>query len=193
MKSLKIAFSILLCVTILSLGTAVVCAVIAGNTAESFRDYRSSVITTLSSLHGQLSSTKQAFTEALARLDGLQSEDETNPVGSIPESTAPDTKDEHVGSIHESTAPDTEAESESIKQPEAAPETDAPDSAAPTALYTVREIGGRIGIFDAGGALVRTVNVPVATLPRADREQLAVGITIHSEEELKALIEDFSG
>ena len=177
MKSLKIAFSILLCVTILSLGTAVVCAVIAGNTAESFRDYRSSVITTLSSLHGQLSSTKQAFTEALARLDGLQSEDE-----SAPETTAP-----------ESTAPDTEAESESIKQPEAAPETDAPDSAAPTALYTVREIGGRIGIFDAGGALVRTVNVPVATLPRADREQLAVGITIHSEEELKALIEDFSG
>ena len=175
MRSLKIAFSILLCVTILSVGASVVCAVIAGNTAESFRDYRSSVITTLSSLHGQLSSSKQAFTDALARLDGLQNESEN-------QSTAP-----------ESTAPETESESESIKQPEAAPETDAPDSAAPTALYTVRELGGRIGIFDAGGALVRTVNVPVATLPRTDRAQLAVGITSHSEEELKALIEDFSG
>lgn len=173
MKSLKIAFSILLCITILSVGASVVCAVIAANTAEYFRDYRSSVITTLSSVHGQLNSTKRAFTDALARLDGLQNDTE----GVIDESTAPET-----------TAPETESESESIKQPEAAPET-----AVPTALYTVREIGGRIGIFDAGGALVRTVNVPVATLPRADREQLAVGITIHSEEELKALIEDFSG
>lgn len=173
MKSLKIAFSILLCVTILSVGASVVCAVIAGNTADSFRDYRSSVITTLSSLHAQLSSSKQAFAEALARLDGLQDETET----------------EHVGSIHESTAPETETESDSIRQPEAT----APDTAVPTALYTVREVGGRIGIFDAGGALVRTVNVPVATLPRTDREQLAVGITIHSEEELQTLIEDFSG
>ena len=173
MKSLKIAFSVLLCVTILSVGASVVCAVIAGNTAESFRDYRSSVITTLSSLHGQLASSKQAFAEALARLDGLQDENETE---SIHESTAPDT-----------TAPETETESESIRQPEAT----APDTAVPTALYTVREIGGRIGIFDEGGALVRTVNVPVATLPRADRQQLAVGITIHSEEELQTLIEDF--
>ena len=173
MKSLKIAFSILLCITILSVGASVVCAVIAANTAEYFRDYRSSVITTLSSVHGQLNSTKRACTDALARLDGLQNDTE----GVIDASTAPET-----------TAPETESESESIKQPEAAPET-----AVPTALYTVREIGGRIGIFDAGGALVRTVNVPVATLPRADREQLAVGITIHSEEELKALIEDFSG
>ena len=177
MKSLKIAFSILLCITILSVGASVVCAVIAANTAEYFRDYRSSVITTLSSVHGQLNSTKRAFTDALARLDGLQNETNTDFAESDIESTAPET-----------TAPETESESESIKQPEAAPET-----AVPTALYTVREIGGRIGIFDAGGALVRTVNVPVATLPRADREQLAVGITIHSEEELKALIEDFSG
>ncbi len=174
MKSLKIAFSILLCITILSVGASVVCAVIAANTAEYFRDYRSSVITTLSSVHAQLNSTKRAFTDALARLDGLQ--DETAESDSPTESST------------ESTAPETESESESIKQPQAAPET-----AVPTALYTVREIGGRIGIFDVGGALVRTLNVPVATLPRTDREQLAVGITIHSEEELQALIEDFSG
>lgn len=175
MKSLKIAFSILLCVTILSVGASVVCAVIAGNTAESFRDYRSSVITTLSSLHGQLTSSKQAFAEALARLDGMQDENETE---SVHDSTAPDT-----------TAPETETESESIRQPEAtAPETD-----APTALYTVREVSGRIGIFDQSGVLVRTLNVPVATLPRTDREQLAVGIIIHSEQELQTLIEDFSG
>ena len=175
MKRLKIAFGILLCITILSVGASVVCAVIAGNVAESFRDYRSSVITTLSSLHGQLNSSKQAFTEALARLDGLQKEDET--VESDAQSTAP-----------ESTAPETESESQSIKQPEAAPE-----STAPAVMFTAREVNGRIGIFDASGALIRTLTVPVVTLPRADREQLAVGIALASQAELDALIEDFEG
>lgn len=171
MRPLKIAFSIMLCVTILSVGASVVCAVIAGNTAESFRDYRSSVITTLSSLHAQLNSSKQAFTDALARLDGLQQEDEP-----FTESDA------------ESTAPETETESQSIKQPEAAPE-----STAPAALFTAREVNGRICIFDANGALVRTLSVPVATLPRADREQLAAGIPLICQAELDALIEAFEG
>ena len=173
MKSLKIAFSILLCVTILSIGASIVCAVIAGNTAESFRDYRSSVITTLSALHGQLNSSKQAFTDALARLDGLQKEgDET-----IQESTAPET-----------TVTETETESQTIKQPEAAPEP-----TEPATLFTAREVGGRIGIYDANGTLLRTLNIPVATLPRADREQLAIGITLKSEQELAALIADYEG
>lgn len=173
MRPLKIAFSIMLCVTILSVGASVVCAVIAGNTAESFRDYRSSVITTLSSLHAQLNSSKQAFTDALARLDGLQQEDE--PITeSDAESTAPETE--------------TETESQSIKQPEAAPE-----STAPAVLFTAREVNGRICIFDANGALVRTLSVPVATLPRADREQLAAGIPLISQAELDALIEAFEG
>ena len=175
MKRLKIAFGILLCITILSVGASVVCAVIAGNVAESFRDYRSSVITTLSSLHGQLNSSKQAFTDALARLDGLQKEDET--VESDTQSTAP-----------ESTAPETESESQSIKQPEAAPE-----STAPAVMFTAREVNGRIGIFDASGALVRTLGVPVVTLPRADREQLAAGIALASQAELDALIADYEG
>ena len=175
MKRLKIAFGILLCVTILSIGASVVCAVIAGNVAESFRDYRSSVITTLSSLHGQLNSSKQAFTDALARLDGLQKADET--MESDAQSTTP-----------ESTAPETESESQSIKQPEAAPE-----STAPAVMFTAREVNGRIGIFDASGALVCTLGVPVVTLPRADREQLAAGIALASQAELDALIADYEG
>ena len=175
MRPLKIAFSVMLCVTILSVGASVVCAVIAGNTAESFRDYRSSVITTLSSLHAQLNSSKQAFTDALARLDGLQQEDEPF-TESDAESTAPETETE------------TETESQSIKQPEAAPE-----STAPAVLFTAREVNGRICIFDANGALVRTLSVPVATLPRADREQLAAGIPLISQAELDALIEAFEG
>ncbi len=175
MKSLKIAFSILLCVTILSVGASVVCAVIAGNTAESFRDYRSSVITTLSSLHAQLSSSKQAFADALTYLDGAQSAgaDTEMATETLPEGTQEDTQG---------------SQSDTLPQPEAVPET-----TVPAILYTVREVNGRIGVFDASGALMRTLNVPVATLPRADREQLAVGITLGSKEELNALIEDFSG
>ncbi len=174
MKSLKIAFSILLCVTILSVGASVVCAVIAGNTADSFRDYRSSVITTLSSLHAQLNSSKQAFSDALTYLDGVQVMQPAPETEALPESdTATDT---------------TGTQSETLPKPEAAPET-----TLPTAMFTVREVGGRIGVFDASGVLVRTLNVSVATLPRADREQLSVGITLGSEQELQALIEDFSG
>ncbi len=176
MKSLKIAFSILLCVTILSVGASVVCAVIAGNTAESFRDYRSSVITTLSSLHAQLSSSKQAFSDALTYLEGVQ----VMQPAPAPETEALPESD--------SSTDTTGTQSETLPKPEAAPET-----TAPTAMFTVREIGGRIGVFDASGTLVRTLNVSVATLPRADREQLSVGITLGSEQELQALIEDFSG
>lgn len=176
MKSLKIAFSILLCVTILSIGASIVCAVIAGNTAESFRDYRSSVITTLSSLHAQLNSSNQAFADALTYLDGVQA---MQPAPAPETETLPEsnTETETQGS-----------QSETLAQPEAAPET-----TAPTAMFTVREIDGRIGVFDASGVLVRTLNVSVATLPRADREQLAVGIALTSEQELAALIADYEG
>ena len=179
MKSLKIAFCILLCVTILSVGASVVCAVIAGNVAESFRDYRSSVITTLSSLHAQLSSSKQAFADALTYLDGAkETETQTeHATQKLPATEPPSTETEQ-----NTTATDV------MKDPQLAPE-----SSAPTVLFTVREVDGRIGIYDQNGSLVRTLNVPVATLPRADREQLAMGITLTSQQELNALIEDYSG
>ena len=178
MKSLKIAFCILLCVTILSVGASVVCAVIAGNVAESFRDYRSSVITTLSSLHAQLNSSKQAFADALTYLDGTNDkEDKTeHAVQTLPTPDQPGEMTEQDSTEPLQTQPPTQ---------------DRPQS--PVTLYTVREVDGRIGIYDRDGALVKTLNVPVATLPRADREQLAVGIVVTSAHELDALIEDFSG
>lgn len=173
MKSLKIAFAILLCVTILSVTASVVCAVIAGNTAESFRDYRSSVITMLSSLHAQLNDSKQAFADALTYKDGATQEKPSQP----PE-TVPPTESNTAAQDNQQSTQDTQS---------------SPDTTAPAALYTVRELDGRIGVFDANGAHVRTLNVAVATLPRADREQLAAGITLSSEQELMALIEDYSG
>ena len=178
MKSLKIAFAVLLCVTILSVGASVVCAVIAGNVAESFRDYRSSVITALSSLHAQLNSSKQAFADALNYLDGAQaSQDATEP-----ETETPVQGEETTEKLEQDTA-------DALKQDKPSPE----ESTVAAAVYTVKSVNGQIAIFDQSGALVRTLNVAVATLPRTDREQLAVGIVIRGEEELNALIEDYSG
>lgn len=168
MKSLKIAFGILLCVTILAVGASVVCAVIAGNTAEYFRDYRSSVTNLLSSLYGQLDDLREEQANTPAYKDALtEGEPTTDPTTQ----TEPGTD-----------APDTTAQS---------PEPPVTDAAA--VAYTVRELDGRIGIYGEDGTLLRTVNVSVATLPRADREQLAVGITLTSRDELEALILDFSG
>ena len=178
MKSLKIAFAVLLCVTILSVGASVVCAVIAGNVAESFRDYRSSVITALSSLHAQLNSSKQAFADALNYLDSAQD---------VAKQTEPEMQ---TAPAAEQTTEKIEQEStDALKQDKPSPQ----ESTVAAAVYTVKAVDGKIAIFDQSGALVRTLNVAVATLPRADREQLAVGIVINGEEELNALIEDYSG
>lgn len=168
MKSLKIAFGILLCVTILSVTASVVCAVIAGNTAEYFRDYRSSVTTMLSSLHAQLNDSKEAFADALTYRDSLTTEAPT-------------------------AAPETETAPESTEAATDAPDMPDTDAAVNTATFTVGILDGRIGIWNKDGTLEKTLNVAVATLPRADREQLAVGITVYGEDELAALIEDYSG
>lgn len=166
MKSLKIAFSILLCVTILSVSASVVCAVIAGNVADSFRDYRSSVACMLSSLYAQLNESKQAFANALTYKDA-QTEQDTTQAQTEPATTP-------------------------AELPTEAPTQDDADADVKIA-YTLKTLDGRIGVFDAQGTLLRTVNVAVSTLPRTDREQLAVGIAVYSEQELGALIEDFSG
>ena len=178
MKSLKIAFAVLLCVTILSVSASVVCAVIAGNVAESFRDYRSSVITALSSLHAQLNSSKQAFADALTYLDGAQN----TAADTSPETETLPQDEPSTEKLEQDTA-------DALKQDKPSPE----ESTVAAAVYTVKSVDGKIAIFDQSGALVRTLNVAVATLPRADREQLAVGIVINGEEELNALIEDYSG
>ena len=59
------------------------------------------------------------------------------------------------------------------------PETQAPsepETAIPPSLYLIAEHKGIIGLFDASGELLRSVNVFVMTLPEAEREALAVGI-----------------
>ncbi len=52
-----------------------------------------------------------------------------------------------------------------------------------TAVYLVTEHNGIIGLFDAAGELLESVNVFVMTLPEADRMALENGIAVGSFEE----------
>ncbi len=77
-----------------------------------------------------------------------------------------------------------------------APETqspilDAPETEASVALYLLTEHNGVIGVFDASGELLRTVNVFIMTLPEAEREALKVGIPVYSHEEMCRLVEQY--
>lgn len=71
------------------------------------------------------------------------------------------------------------------------PEANAPETMPPARRYTISVCDGIIGVFDSDGRAVCTVNVIVATLPRADREALSAGIAVYSDEELQALIERY--
>ena len=79
------------------------------------------------------------------------------------------------------TEPTSEPETEAVtipthNSPETIPAVDAEPEAPPAFPYLVAAHEGIIGLFDASGALLRTVNVYIMTLPEADRAALSVGI-----------------
>ena len=59
-------------------------------------------------------------------------------------------------------------------------------------LFIAKEYDEKIGIFNAEGKLLQTVDIYTKTLPKTDRALLREGIELKSEEELLALIEDYS-
>lgn len=62
------------------------------------------------------------------------------------------------------------------------------------ARYTVKEYNGSIGVFyDESEKPTLVYEIPVYTLPPADRELLANGITADSSDELEKIIEDYTG
>ncbi len=62
-----------------------------------------------------------------------------------------------------------------------------------SALYTVKEYGGKIGIFSGGNDTPETVlNVFVFTLPESDRSMLKEGFEI-DEKSICSVIEDYTG
>ena len=120
----------------------------------------------------------------------LYRKDDSSPTSA--ETDAPDT--EADGGI---TEPATEGDlTEAVtvpthNAPETQPVSEESDTEIPAALYLVAEYNGVIGVFDAAGELLRTVNVFIMTLPEADREALAVGIPAYSLEEALELTERY--
>ncbi len=110
----------------------------------------------------------------------------TEPVGGTPAADTADT------SADTAEAP-TEAVTEAVTLPlHESPETrPSAEAVEPTALYLVGVHEGRIGLFDAAGNLIETVNVFVMTLPDADRAALEVGIPVASPEEGRTVMEAY--
>ena len=129
---------------------------------------------------------------------GLQEILPAEPVGGVgEETTAPaETEEEResetvTDTAVETAAPDTEAVTLPVHQ---SPETQAPsepETAIPPSLYLIAEHKGIIGLFDASGELLRSVNVFVMTLPEAAREALAVGIPARSWSEAVEMLDRY--
>jgi len=75
--------------------------------------------------------------------------------------------------------------------PETSPPADTEASAAPlpASPYLVAAHDGVIGIFDTTGALLKTANVYIMTLPESDRAALEVGIPAQSWAEALQLLD----
>ena len=70
--------------------------------------------------------------------------------------------------------------------------TVAPDDGHAKNGYCIRSVGKKIGIYTADGALIQLIDVDAATLPPAEREALKDGITVHSWQEMLALLTDYT-
>ena len=108
-----------------------------------------------------------------------------------------DTKTDTTEAVSPDTAhPETESEpaTEAVtipthNSPETIPSVDIEPETLPVSPYLVAAHEGIIGLFDASGALLRTVNVYIMTLPEADRAALTVGIPAGDWEEAMSLLE----
>ena len=67
------------------------------------------------------------------------------------------------------------------------------DTTNQEASYIVKSHKGKIGIFSSNGELLRIIDVYIKTLPIADREMLEEGIDIKNIDELRDIIEDYTG
>ncbi len=124
----------------------------------------------------------------------VETDTETDPQEestSEPESESisePESESEAETESESVTLPTHESQETDPVEPETTePETTTPSpsvpSETPTEMYIITTHNGRIGVFDATGTLVRTVNVFVFTLPEADRKALEVGIPAYSRAE----------
>ena len=101
-----------------------------------------------------------------------------------------------AGADNEATTSTPAEETEEVtipthSSPETSPPADTEASAAPlpASPYLVAAHDGVIGIFDATGALLKTANVYIMTLPESDRSTLEVGIPAGSWAEALRLLD----
>lgn len=57
--------------------------------------------------------------------------------------------------------------------------------------FCIRESNGRVAVYTESGELVRLTDIPVATLPRSDRDALRNGIRFTSWKEVLSLLQDW--
>ena len=82
-----------------------------------------------------------------------------------------------------------QARTDPPKQPE-----DSGDAQQVGVLYDrfcIRESNGRVAVYTESGELVRLTDIPVATLPRSDRDALRDGIRFTSWKEVLSLLQDW--
>ena len=60
-------------------------------------------------------------------------------------------------------------------------------------MWIVKEYQEQVGIFNINGSLEYVADVYVITLPEADQELLRKGIYVAGQEQLNALMEDYTG
>ena len=88
-----------------------------------------------------------------------------------------------------------ERANEHLELPQDTDENTEVDNSIPTDVlyhtFCMREANGKIAIYTSDGYLVKTLDLPVATLPKADQSALREGISVSSWREVLALIQDF--
>ena len=82
------------------------------------------------------------------------------------------------------TETESDAESESETDAESESETEIEPEPEKPILYTLTIYNGRIGVFDATGRILCTLNVFVPSLPASDYAALLAGVPIYSQEQM---------
>lgn len=160
--------ALLITVIVLALGWTLLLTVFTGSMAEELKLLRREKLSDSLYLRCRIRELESAFAASL-------------PQG-------PDGTDKPVAGSPETDAPTEEITLPTHDSPETVPPAEEPH---PAAQYILAEHEGILGVFDAAGELLRTVNVYVMTLPLADREALAVGIPAYSEEEMDVLVSQY--
>ncbi len=134
-----------------------------------------------------------------------QAAETVRPTGGVPTETVAASED----SVDTESEPiiETAADTEAVTLPtpfapetqptESLPSTDPTDTLPPandplpSSLFMIAEHNGIIGVFDATGELLRTVNVIVEALPEADRRALEIGLPMYDWDEVLHMLERY--